>query len=440
MIKTFALTTLIAVSLFGQSNIDNIVSGYYGGALFKGNTERMTITNMIDYPGFFKDTLSQCGLAFTEHPIINYASQIANPEGYYFDMAIPYIRKNYYGPSISDLSGYSEFKTSPGKMGVLLSDLYGIDNKTAGNTQFNGSHDAASGKGAVWLIPKKQSILKGISLTINGQLNDTVSQKIAKYSSDTSIETHGFESNYIEATVTSLFLISPKEFLKISLLENHAVFENNSNYSNRNASTNNSTLNNWKFESSSFLLSCGIIKPNGNQANIGLAVRKNNSDNTTIQYSDNFGMRNCSGNATLFMSYCAGKTLHYLQNVLYFGLRVNLADTFFVHSDFQINSYGILKRIRSKNQAVSGCLNFPVIADINLFKSNHFAVLRIEPIISGAYTKKEPGIKNRNLGISLNYLSLGFKGKFTDRLEYFIVPSIQSTIFFTGLELRYRFG
>jgi hypothetical protein len=448
MVRKVALAMVVAASVFSQSNFGNIISDYYGGVLYKGNIDRMMVINTIGYPGFFKDTSSQCGAAIRNTQLISDASILVNSERTMTYKPFPYvdqfIEPFHTGFSVSDVSAYSEFKTSMGRGGVLLSDLYGLSNKTAGNTLYNGSHEATSAQGAFWVIPKKQSRLKGISLTINSQSKDTVFQR-SQNGADSYVEKSGWESNYLEGVVTSLFHLTPNQFLKISFEKSQTSCEYNTGYNRKGESYNSFNGDVWKFESSSFLLSCGLIKTNGNQATIGLAVRTNRSDYAALQNYGGFDLtnervQNWGGKAVVFMSYSAGKTRSYLQNVLYYGFRVNVADTFLVPSGSEINSYDVLAKSRVSNQILGGCLSVPVVADINLFKSSHFFVLRLEPMLSGFYAKKEPGIKNRNLGVSINYLSLGLKGRFSDRLEYCVIPSIKTDVFFTGLELRYTFG
>jgi hypothetical protein len=204
-------------------------------------------------------------------------------------------------------------------------------------------------------------------------------------------------------------------------------------------------------ESSSFLLSGEFLKTNGNHAQIGIAVKKSQKE---ITVENNYGTSSAPtlaeqyedfGKTIVFMSYSMGKTLAFLKNAFYFGIAVDLADTFYMSSEQwdqrrNLTYFKVFQNAQSSYSTVTGSLTVPLVTDINLFNSSHFAVFRIEPKIWGLYAKKDSGIKNRNVGIGLDYLSLGLKGKMSEKLEYFIVPSIQSNIFFTGLELRYSFG
>ena len=134
-----------------------------------------------------------------------------------------------------------------------------------------------------------------------------------------------------------------------------------------------------------------------------------------------------------------GKRLDYLKHNLYLGMNTGLGLTFSIKSDSYCNFADFPDKFESGNKYVSGYLSLPVVLDINLFNSSVFAVAKFVPQIYGYYKPEfyKETFSYNGLNLSVSELSFGFRGKVGDRFEFSLIPSLQSSIFVTGLEIKY---
>ena len=431
MHKVSLLFAVLSAAVFSQEYIPGVSQEYYGGIIYSGS-DRTVITDKIEYPGFTRDTVNQLGVGFVNHSI---AYSMQPQDSFLSSNSFAVVPHTNF--SLSDLYAFNEWNSSAGRFGMWVGNFDCNDNETSKSSYNNNNKEqSALGTCALWFTPKGEGAFKGISLVVGDQYN------YSEWQTESSATMENYE--YFNMSATSLFALSNSCNFKVSLSGVYGTDKENmhesSTYYDFGYPHYYSDYTNSATKDKSISLACGLLNKQGNQINAGFSMGAyNHSQTSSFPYSSAIP-QSSQGDASLFVNCSGGKTVHYYNHCLYYGL-TGAAD---LYLPFQSATYVSLADIPSKlqkdNRYIDCSITAPLTLDVNLFNTKNYAVIRMIPMLFMSTNKLIAYGTTKSLGVSLYNIALGLRGSISDKLEYSLIPSLNSNIFVTGLELRYKFG
>jgi hypothetical protein len=148
------------------------------------------------------------------------------------------------------------------------------------------------------------------------------------------------------------------------------------------------------------------------------------------------------------LRYTQGGAVTYMKHVLFIGLKADAGASFPSIINDETGSFQYLyymQNLTRKGRVMRANVAAPVIADIRIFGPVR-AMLSISPQINYTHTapsKNEAHYLHFNsqhvLDIDIPKPELSIRGTVGDKLDFAVKPTVSNSVFFSGLEVRYRF-
>jgi len=67
-------------------------------------------------------------------------------------------------------------------------------------------------------------------------------------------------------------------------------------------------------------------------------------------------------------------------------------------------------------------------------------MIKVVPEVNGDYThNRQNVVSSRSLSLQMSKVAVGIRGTIGEKLEFALIPSINSNVFMTGLDVKYLF-
>jgi hypothetical protein len=155
-----------------------------------------------------------------------------------------------------------------------------------------------------------------------------------------------------------------------------------------------------------------------------------------------------SDTMALTLSYTQGGAINYMRHTLFLGLTADAGLAYPSKISQRAGSflyYHYLRRLTGEGRVASVSVSAPIIADLDLYRDLR-CMLSIRPKI--IYTNTAPLSKPENdlylnpqhrFATELSEVEISLRGLVGDRINFTLMPSLKNDVFFSALEVRYRF-
>jgi len=155
-----------------------------------------------------------------------------------------------------------------------------------------------------------------------------------------------------------------------------------------------------------------------------------------------------SDTVTLALRYTQGRAANYMKHALFIGLTADIGAAYPSKISQRAGSflyYHYLRRMTGEGRTLSAEVSAPVVADIHLFQGLR-CMLSIRPKIGYAHTaplnESEDAVRlkpQHKFATELSDMEMSLHGTAGDRVDFALKPSVKNDVFFSALEVRYRF-
>jgi hypothetical protein len=339
------------------------------------------------------------------------------------------------------LYAWGETKIASVEAGMWLGNL------DDGYSQYAGIGSSSSGRYlsggcAFWLFPVKETAFKGISLTMSGlSSGSSSSTTLVDINSSLDLETTRDSGNGFDAAATSMFRLCRDLNFRLSAsgAYNKYSYRGTTVYSSYGyvyAGEYETTDSN----SENLGVSAGLVDSKDRQINVGCSLSTHNfrwSGHIEDEQYDSFSG---SGDLLTFVNMSMGKQFTYMRHHLYVGLYGAVGMDLPFTTNSQVSFSDFSRKLHTSNRAAYGQVRSPVVLECNLFNSTVYALARIAPEIDGTYYDITGISTSKSVSFSVGEVSLGLRGKIGDRIEFALMPTLNSDIFCAGLEIKYLLG
>lgn len=367
-------------SLFSQVSFYGFMDEYFGDVLFP-NISYPLVSTKVNLPGL-------------AHSAGNSVSA----------GVLPNYRSGWQG-----LYGWGDWKNGPGRMGVYLGNL--------DVTVQSHDHDHTL-EGAFWVTPFRHRILKGISFTIDSDMDHTESDRSADPLGERSSSRFHFSTTALVKFTNSYHLRAGIEGFLYS--DEHVSIYS---YETTGASQRIERY----ISSTTGTAVAGLVDKDGRRLDLSASGTVSRQDSST-------------GYTEFGLDFTDGEKLEYLEHTLYYGVKAgfNLRLRSKVNDNTSGYEYMTLLRNIGSDRNLSGSMHFPIILDMKIYRSIR-AVLAMSPGLYAQYIIENG--KDDRFTFRLPYpgISLGFRGKVGRNVEWYLRPDLQSDVFASVAEVKYVF-
>ncbi|MFW5812885.1 MAG: hypothetical protein ACOCXC_01045 [Fibrobacterota bacterium] len=374
------ISICLTQSLFSQVNYYGFMDGYFGDVLFP-NISYPLVSTKVNLPGLAHSSDNSVSVG-----------------------VLPNYRSGWQG-----LYGWGDWKNGPGRAGVYLGNL--------DVAVHSPDHDHTF-EGAFWITPFRHLTLKGISFTIDSEMDHTESRESADPYRKSTVSNFHFSSTALVKLTNSYHL---RAGIEGDLHSNEYI----SIYSDE--TTWASQRNERKERSTTGTAIVGLVDKEGRRLDLSASGTVSRSYSST-------------GYTEFSLDFTDGKKVDYLEHALYYGVKAGF--DLRLRSEVNANTSGYeymtLLRNIGNDRILSGSIYIPVILDMKIYESIR-AVLSVTP---GLYTRYiiEEDTDNRFI-FRLPYpgISVGIRGSVGRSLEWYLKPDLQSNVFASVAEVKYVF-
>lgn len=437
MIKSTLLCALLSTAVYSQYDRNYTVMDNYYKRYIQIEDTGSSVSQKINNPGLYKNSASRCGIGFLQQLDSCYTEN----SDIQFKQSIGF----------NDLYAWTELKTDIGNFGGYIGNMSIDNNSDENNSASESKKQNGSLSAAIWFNPASKSFFKGLSISADGNYLYNKSNSNIQYGGTNS--KNEMKNLYIKAV--SLFQMSEKLHLRwgISGSKNKSVYSNldSQDFYYYNYGSYSKTeievkqhygnMNLGLVVNEFFDLTVGAEVNTGNEISKSSTISSYNGiDYSSLNRSDFYG----SGNLSFYLDCALEKIIHYRKHTMYLGINANIRANMFDNNDTYYTSFrDVMKNVNKDQRYVTTNILCPVTMDINLFNLPLFAVVRVVPGLD-AYIEhlKSDGQKTESSSCNLNMeqFAFGLKGKIGEKVEFALIPSIQSNIFIGGAEVNYAFG
>lgn len=311
----------------------------------------------------------------------------------------------------------TEFNLSPGGAGLWLGNAHvGESFRIYEYNDMTGAWDFSefSLRGALWIKPRQNSRFQGIS---------------AAFDVDNFYFSNGggFEGFYDDKS----YYLNINTLVRLTgYYRLRAAFRIRNKYATNPEDTRED--DNRHFADA---LSVGLL--DGKLRTLDFTVRNTFAVNNADRKSDTVAFA---------LSYSQGGAINYMKHTLFLGLKADAGLAYPSKISQNAGSflyYHYLRRMTDEGRTASVAVSAPIIADIDLSRGIH-GLLSIRPKIS--YTHAAPLRKNGlysnpqyRFATELSEAEISLRGLIGDRVEFALMPSVKNDVFFSALEVKYKF-
>jgi len=317
------------------------------------------------------------------------------------------------------LYAYTDFDLSPGSAGLWLGNAnLGSSFQVFEYYDVTGAWDVSefSLRGAFWISPRQNDRFRGVSAAFDVD-------NLYAYNGNDFDGLYDDKSYYLN--VNALVRLTDDYHLK-------AALRIRNKYANNPEDTRTDDHKHF-----SDAVSVGLL--DGKMRTLELSARN-------IFAADNAGEK--SDTVAMALQYTQGGAVSYMKHTLFLGLKADAGLAYPSKISQRAGSflyYHYLRRMTGEGRVASAGVSAPVIADIDLFRGVR-CMLSISPRIS--YTNIAPMFEPENdlylntqhrFAMELSEAELSIRGSVGDRINFVLTPSLKNNVFFSALEVVYRF-
>jgi hypothetical protein len=411
--KAAIMLLLFVTVSFSQTTSYSVLDQYFGDLLYPGKDQNL-VSDRVNYPGLERDSTTSVDLGF--------------------------FNQTFSPPSWNDLYAWGETKIASMEAGMWLGNL---DDGYSQNTGIGSSSSGRylSGGCAFWLFPIKETAFKGISLTMSGLSSSSSSSNTLVEGYYSNLETTRDSGNGVNATATSMFRL--RRDLNFRLSASGAY--NKYSYRGAIVSSSYGYVYGGEYEttdsnSENLGVSAGLVDSKDRQINVGCSLSTHNFSRSGHIEDEQYDSFSGSGDLLTFVNMSMGKQFTYMRHHLYVGLNGAVGMDLPFTTNSQVSFSDFSRKLHASNRAAYGQVRSPVVLECNLFNSTVYALARIAPEIDGTYYDITGISTSKAVNFSVGEVSLGLRGKIGDRIEFALMPTLNSDIFCAGLEIKYLLG
>lgn len=428
-----ALLSTVVYSQYDRYDRNYTVMDIYYKTYIQIEDTASSVNQKINNPGLYKNSVSRCGIGL-----------LKQFNGYYG------INENYLESNsvLNDLYAWTELKTDIGNFGGYVGNMSLNNNSVESISSYETKIQNSSLSAAIWFNPASKSFFKGISIFADGNYSYDKSNSNIQYGEQNSKS----KKKDINIKAVSLFQLSDKLHLKWGIAGSKYKFVYNSSYNEDSYYYNNVTyiknenrhnygdMNVGLIANKCFDLTLGAEVNATNQKDTSILSTYNGLEYTDLKLSDNAG----SGFFAFYLNCALEKIIYYRKHKVYLGIVANIKANLYDNDDDYYKTFrDVMKNVKKDQRHVTTNILCPVTMDINLFNLPLFAVVSVVPALNAYMAHgKLDGQKYESSACDLNMsqFAFGLKGKIGEKVEFSLIPSIQSNIFIGGAEVNYAFG
>jgi hypothetical protein len=317
------------------------------------------------------------------------------------------------------LYAYTDIDLSPGSAGLWLGNLnIGNSFQIFEYYDVTGAWDVGefSLRGAFWISPRQNDRFRGISAAFD-------IDNLYAYNGNDFDGLYDDKSYYLN--INALVRLNDDYHLKVALRTRNMYADNpeDTRADNRKSFTD--------------AVSASLL--DGKMRTLELQWRNIFAVNNTGRKSDT---------VALTLRYTQGGAISYLKHTLFLGLKADAGLAYPSKISQRAGSflyYHYLRRMTGDGRLASVGASAPIVADIDLYRGLR-CMLSICPRIG--YTNTAPLSNPENdlylnpqhrFSTELSEVELSLRGLVGDRIDFTLMPSLKNDVFFSALEVRYKF-